>query len=145
MITDRQNQVSSAQALTTGTIVSTDTIDLGVARDVGAGERLKLVINVDTVFAGGTSVQPQIITSAAANLGSPTVLASMPALTLAQLTAGASFVFPMPETNPQGRGQRYLGVQYVIVGTFSTGAVTSSFVVDAQHTGKQYATAFTVA
>ena len=145
MITDRQNQVSTAQAVTTGTIVSTDTIDLGQARDIGAGEGLNLVMNVDTVFAGGTSVQPQIITSAAANLSSPTVLASMPALALAQLAAGQSFVFPVPPTNPQGRGQRYLGVQYVVVGTFSTGAVTTSFVKDVQHVGKQYATGIVVA
>lgn len=145
MITDRQNQVSSAQALTSGTIVSTDTIDLGQARDIGAGEMIFLHLNVDVVFAGGTSVQPQLITSAAANLSSPTVLGSLPALTLAQLTAGASFVFPIPETNPQGRGQRYLGVQYVIVGTFTTGAVTAAIVKDPQHTGKQYAVGFTVA
>lgn len=144
MITDKNVQVSTAQALTSGTIVSTDTIDLGVARDIGVGEELKIHINVDTVFAGGTSVQPQIITSAAANLSSPTVLASMPALTLAQLTAGARFVFPVVPTNPPGNGQRYLGVQYVIVGTFTTGNVTAAIIKDAQIAPKFYASGFSV-
>ncbi len=144
MIIDRQNQVSSAQALTSGTILSNDTIDLGMAFDVGAGDRMQVTINVNEAFASGTSVQPQVITSTAANLSSPTVLASLPALTLAQLTAGASFVFPIPETNPQGRGQRYLGVRYVLIGTFTSGAVTTAIVKDAQHTGKIYTGGYSV-
>lgn len=147
MITDRQHQVSAAQALTSGTIIATDAIDLGQARDVGAGEMMFLVINVDTTFTGGTSVQPQIITgtgvSTTINAGVQ-VLGSLPALTAAQLVAGALFVFPVPERNPQDRGARYLGVQYVMVGTFGAGALTASFVKGSQHINKQYTSGFVI-
>jgi len=147
MITDRQNQVSSAQALTTGTIVATDAIDLGVARDVGAGEPMYLVLTVDTAFSGGTSVTPQIITgtgvSTTINAGVQ-VLGSGPAIPTASLTQGAIFVLPVPPRTPQDRGARYLGVQYVMSGTYSSGAISASFVKDVQHLNKQYPGGFTV-
>ena len=45
MITDAFLRLSDAQALTT-TAVSTNTIDLGVARDVGAGEEIYVYFTV---------------------------------------------------------------------------------------------------
>lgn len=144
MILDRENTVSNGQALTTGTIVSTDTIDLSQARNIGAGEELHWHFNVGTAFSGGTSVQPQIITSANANLSSPTVVASGPAVPTAQLTAGASFSIPMPRNIPQGTGQRFLGIQYVIVGTYSAGTITASLVKDVQDRNLNYPSGFSV-
>lgn len=147
MITDRQNQVSSAQALTTGTIVSTDTIDLTVARDIGAGRELEWHISVDVAFATLTSVQPQVIISANANLSSPTVLMSGPVIPVAELILGARFVIPMPETPRVSGGggavQRYLGLQYVIVGT-GTGSLSAALVETAQEAPRFYPSGFSV-
>ena len=44
MILDAQNQFSSAQALT-ATADSTNVIDLGVAREIGVGEPMCVLIN----------------------------------------------------------------------------------------------------
>lgn len=129
MITDALLQMSVAQGsiTTAATYLSTNTIDLGVARDIGSGQSLFVLFSIDTAFASGTAVQFQIITSAAANLSSPTVLASTAAIPDATLVAGYSFVMPVPPV--VGSGQRYLGVQYVTTGTHTTGAVTAQIVI----------------
>ena len=132
MITDAYLQLDAANASirAANTYVSTNTIDLSQARDIGAGQPLRMLYNIDVAFAGGTSVQPQIITSANANLSTPTVIDSGPAPILtAALTLGAVFVRFIPEVNgnPLGSlGQRYLGVQYVSVGTFTVGSISLS-------------------
>ena len=149
MIIDRQNTVSSAQALTTGTIVSTDTIDLSVARDIGAGggESMEWAIGVDVAFATLTSVQPQVIISANANLSSPTILSVGPVIPVAEMVAGARFKIPMPNIPRQGvaagTAQRYLGLQYVIVGT-GTGSLTATLAETVQEGPRFYASGFSV-
>ena len=141
MITDAFLRLSDAQALTT-TAVSTNTIDLGVARDVGAGEEIYVYFTVHTALAGGTSVTFQVVTSAAANLGTPTVVGSTTAVPTASLVAGyktAVRVNPTVFTN----GQRYLGAQYTISGTYTSGAVTADIVLDIADQ-KLYASGFSV-
>lgn len=140
MITDALLQLSSAQALTTGTAVSTNTIDLGSARDIFKGEHLIVHFSVATAFAGVTSVQPQVITSASADLSSPTVIASGPIIPLASLVAGARFA--VEPININSNGQRYLGVQYAIVGT-GTGAITATVVHDVEDRAN-YASGFSI-
>ena len=87
MITDALLRVSENQALTT-TAVSTNTIDLSVARDVGEGTALYMNFAVTEALANGTSVKFEVISSAAANLGSPTVIGSTDAILTAALTLG---------------------------------------------------------
>lgn len=145
MYTDALLLLSSAQANIAGaaTYVSTNTIDLGVARDIGAGEGLYVLFNVETAFAGGTAVQFQIITSASADLSSSTVLSSTPAVVDATLVAGYTFVMPVPPV--VGNGQRYLGVQYVGTGIHSAGAISARVVLDAVAAPKYYAKGYTIA
>ena len=50
MIHDAQNLFSDAQAITAAA-ASTNIIDLGVARNIGVGENLFVVVTVDTTFA----------------------------------------------------------------------------------------------
>ncbi len=142
MITDALLRVSDAQAVTT-TAVSTNTIDLGSARDIGAGENLNVNFNVGTAFAGGTSTEFQVITSASADLSSPTVIGSSGAIATAGLTAGKRVAV---RVNPQinSNGQRYVGTRYVVVGTNSAGTVTADFVHGVQDQ-KSYASGFNVA
>lgn len=137
-ITDALLQLASAQgSITSSTVVSTNTIDKSVQRDLGDGEDLYAVFSIDTAFAGGTSLTLQVIESAAANLGTPTVIVSTGAIPLASLTAGAMFALKLP---PQvnSRGLRYLGAQYVPAGTFSAGAISATITKDLPTSGAVY-------
>jgi hypothetical protein len=142
MITDKLLRVSEDQALTT-TAVSTDTIDLSVARDIGEGQDLFMNFAVTTALAGGTSVKFEVITSAAANLGSPTVIGSTDAIVTASLVAGYNTAVRI---NPQiaSLGQRYLGARYTISGTYTSGKVTADVVMDIQDGRKFYPSGVTV-
>ena len=129
MITDAQNRpttVAQSIAMAAGTTVSTDSIDLLTAnRNVGRGFAMRMYCNVTVALAGGTSIQAQMITSASSNLSSPTVLASGAVIALANATAGAKLLdAPIP-----GTAQRYLGLQFVTLGTFTgAGAVQGGVV-----------------
>lgn len=142
MITDKLLRVSEDQALTT-TAVSTNTIDLSIARDIGEGQDLFMNFAVTTALAGGTSVKFEVISSAAANLGSPTVIGSSDAIVTADLVAGKNVAVRI---NPviASNGQRYLGARYTISGTYTSGAVTADVVTDIQDGKKFYASGFTV-
>lgn len=142
MITDKLLRVSEAQAVTV-TAVSTNTIDLNVARDMGEGTELFMYFAVPTSFAGGTSVKFEIITSASAALTSPTVIGSSDAILTAALVAGKSVAVAF---NPQiaSTGQRYIGARYTVVGTMSGGTVTADVVETVQDGKKFYASGFTV-
>jgi hypothetical protein len=126
MLMDAQNRPSFAQAITTGTQLSTDSIDLLSALDNPgrSGMPLRAIAVVTTAFTGGTSMKAQLIESDNANLSSPTVLAEGAVIVEASLTAGAKLIdVPMPDTS-----KRYLGFQYVTVGTHGAGAVTAGIV-----------------
>ena len=143
MITDSLLRVSEDQAVTS-TAVSTNTIDLGVARDVGEGTTLYMNFAVTEALANGTSVKFEVISSAAANLGTPTVIGSTDAILTAALTLGKNVVVRI---NPDiaGKGQRYLGARYTIAGTFNAGKVTADIVETIGDGRKYYASGFTVA
>lgn len=126
MLMDAQARPSLAQAVTTGTQVSTDSIDLLSASDNPgrAGVPLRAFAGVAVTLTGGTSIQAQLISSASSNLSSPTVLASGPVVVEASAVAGAVLMdVPVPDV-----AQRYLGFQYVTVGTHGAGAVTAGIV-----------------
>lgn len=149
MITDAFLQLSSAQAVT-ASAVSTNTIDLSQARDIGPGQQLYIAISVDTTVtaAGAGTVNFQVITSAAANLGTPTVIIQTDAIGKAALVAGARINLPIPhQTVQQGLalGQRYLGVQYTVgTGPLTAGAFSATGVIDYADVVKAYPAAFTV-
>lgn len=131
MITDAQNRPSFGQSLVgTGTIVSTDSIDLLTAnRNVGRSFAMRVVAVLPTALIGATSVQAQLITSASSNLSTPTVIASGLVVPVASATLGAKILdVPIP-----GTSQRYLGLQYVIVGTSSAGTVTAVVVSESDN------------
>jgi len=144
MITDKLLRVSTDQALTT-TAVSTDTIDLSVARDIGEGQDLYMNFAVTTALAGGTSVKFEVIQADNAALSSNVqVIGSSDAVLTAALVAGYNTAVRI---NPQvaSNGKRYLGARYTISGTYTAGAVTADIVTDIQDGKKFYASGFTVA
>lgn len=143
MITDKFLRVSDAQAVTV-TAVSTDTIDLSVARDMGEGRELFMNFAVGTVFAGGTSTNFEVIIADNAALSSNVVVVGASgAMATADLTAGK--LIPVG-INPQvaSLGKRYMGARYTVVGTNTTGTVTADIVMDIQDGRKSYPSGFTV-
>jgi len=127
MLIDRQNLVSSAQALTSGTITSTDAIDLGAANQ-NNGSDFDLFASIVTALAGGTSVQFVIQDSPDAS--SWTTQMTSRAYTTAELNAlGGS---PLRLGDLTHKCARYVRLQYVIVGTYTAGAVTAGLVQEPQ-------------
>ena len=143
MITDKLLRVSEDQAVTS-TAVSTNTVDLSVARDVGEGTALYMNFALTEAFANGTSITFQVITSANASLSSPDVIGSSDAIVTASLTLGKNIVVRI---NPDiaGKGKRYLGAKYVVSGTMNAGKVTADIVETIGDGQKYYASGFTVA
>jgi hypothetical protein len=126
MITDAQTKFSDAQAVTTGTQVSTNAYDMGVARDIGRGRNLRVYANVGTAFTAGTSLQTNVIESANSDLSSPSVIATGAVIAEASLTAGARLLdIVLPQTS-----KRYIGLQFVTVGTHTAGTVNGGIVMD---------------
>jgi len=142
MITDSLLRVSTDQAVTS-TAVSADKIDLSVARDIGEGTALYMNFALTEAFANGTSVTFEVITSANDSLGSPTVIGSSATIATAALTLGKNIVVRL---NPDiaGKGQRYLGARYTVVGTMNAGKVTADVVETIGDGQKYYASGFTV-
>jgi hypothetical protein len=150
MLTDAFLQLSTAQAVT-ATAVSTNTVDLGVARDIAPGRPLYAVFQIDTTFtaAGGATMNCQVISSAAANLGSPTVIGDSGPIPVAQLTAGRKLIavgIGPSVLNAAPNGQRFIGAQYTIgTGPMTAGAITAT-IVDTLPPGAQlYGSGFSVA
>lgn len=158
MITDAflKTEASRTDVRAAGTYVSGNTIDLSVARDIGAGTDLKAVWNVEVAYAGGTSIQFQQIISANANLSSAEVIDNGVIVPLANLILGAMVVRPVPEllggagssaTGYAGvgrTGQRYYGTQEVSLGTFSAGTHSCHLVYDVTNV-KHHAVGYTIA
>lgn len=100
-------------------VLSTNTVDMGIARDVGAGRELLGRFEVTVAGATGTSTEMQIIAADAANLtGNVTVIGTTGAIPVASLTVGARFACAV---NPRlaSKGQRYIGARYVSVGAMA--------------------------
>jgi hypothetical protein len=150
MITDALLQLSSAQAVTVSA-VSTNTIDLSQNRDLGPGGDLYAVFTVDetATAAGDATVNLQVISSAAADLSSPTVLSDSGAIAKTELTAGRkpiALCINSAILNAQPIGQRYLGVQYTVAtGPLTAGKFSATITDSDVSVGKHYASGFSVA
>lgn len=132
MYLDRQNLFSSAQAIT-ATAASTDLIDLGSTRDIGAGEPLEVIVAVDTAFtaAGAATLTIALQTDTSSGFGSAVTLATTSAIAVASLTVGAAVaVFKVP------RGVlRYLRLNYTVAtGPMTAGTVTAGLSIGRQDT-----------
>jgi hypothetical protein len=71
--------------------------------------------------AGAATVRFQIISSANADLSSPTIIEQSDAISKVSIVVGAQIVLPLPRSFINQIGQRYLGVQY----TVGTGPLTA--------------------
>jgi len=128
---DREMLFSKDQAVTTGTQVSTDKYDAGAAAfNINTNRELQVACFVTTTFASGTSLTVNLVESASADLSSPTVLASSGVVAEANLTAGTALLrTAVPRTS-----KRYLGFQFVTVGTHTAGTVFGGILRDVDDT-----------
>ena len=113
-------------------------------KDFGEGDPLFARVQVNTTaFAGGTSVEFQVIQADAANLtGNVTVVGTTGPILTAALVLGARFA---ARINPRlmNQGQRYLGLQAVNIGVMTAGSVFADIGKEvADH--KNYANGFAV-
>lgn len=116
----------TGQAITTGTITSTNVYDLQQVRDIGKGEEIEIPIEVLQTFTGGTSVTAQVVQADDAGITTNVnVIQATGPIPVAQLVAGARFYLAVPANDPNVN-RRYLAVQYVCVGTFTAGTVFAS-------------------
>lgn len=144
MIVDKNTQLmTSIAAIRAAATYVSDSLDLGVARNIGVGEELFVEWNVEVAFAGGTSVQAQLITSVNSDLSSPTVISSGPVDLEAALVVGFREKLPIPTTQLMGSGKRYFGIQFIGVGTHTAGTVSARIMNDSVDTAN-YASGFTV-
>ncbi len=119
------------------TTLVTDQIDLGTGggnpQDLGTGEPLYLTIVVTTAFSGGTSVEFELVSDAAAAIatdGSASEHVSSGAIPVAQLTAGKTIVLALPAGGGAQAYERYLGVLATTVGAVSAGSISAFLTKD---------------
>lgn len=133
---DNQTVMSDDQDVGSGgaaTVVCSKSIDLGApGTDINGGSPpndaglADLIVDARVsalAFAGGTSVQAQLVMSANADLSSNTVLESTAAIPTATLVIGYKFAL---SRIPSGVTKRYIGLQYVVVGAMSAGKIRAS-------------------
>lgn len=134
MILDGLLLFSSAQNLTTGTIVSTNVIDLANARDIGVGDNpaMKLAIYVTTAFATTDSGTLTIQAQGSTDNSSFSVYAESRAMAAAELAVGRK-LFPIdwPHRSSGDALPRYLRLAYVMGALhFTPGALSAFLVLD---------------
>lgn len=125
MYIDKLGLFSDAQALT-ASANGTNVVDFTLVtpkRQVGAGKQLWVLFSIGVAAdftTGDETYQFEIITSAAANLGSPVTLVSR-AVVATLLPAGALVAI----TVPQDGMLEFMGVHYTLAGTTPTVTVTA--------------------
>lgn len=144
MILDELLEFCDATALNTGAAgdyVIGDVVDLGVAgRDIGNGEPLEFVVQVDTTATSGgaATLAISLATDDNAAMASPTKIVTVPAVAVASLTAGTTLC---RLKLPAGTYERYIGVvQTTGTAAFTAGKV-NAFLTPAAANWKAYADA----
>jgi hypothetical protein len=114
------------------TATSTNTIDLGAARDLGNTANATVSCIVAATFVGGTSLQVAMQGSPD-NVNWQTLLTGA-AIPVAELEQGTQIAnFNVPDDAPVGSAPyRYLRLDYIVVGAMTAGAVTSDVVMQKQ-------------
>lgn len=145
-IHDNFGLLSNGQTVTT-TAVSTNSIDLSSndaakVRDAGRGRLVVVRFRMTEAFSGGTNMAMQVVISANSNLSSFTTLASTQYIVPGNLTLGAMFHLPIPSIPHSlisgANGLRYLGANYDVVGTMSTGKIEAVLTLDTASIPRSY-------
>jgi len=133
MYVDKYLTVMDSTALTADS-VSTNSVNLGSAKDLTYGKQLYLVTVIDTqlVSAGtDTSLNIQVVTDTTDTLATPTIQCQTGEIEEADLTANRAKIV-LPVVMPAGTEEQYLGARFEVgtEGDFTAGAITSFFTFD---------------
>lgn len=143
MIIDNTLVFSDSQAIT-ATARSTNIVDIGAAgtpvgmtnavrRDIGVATEIPILVTITEGFNNLTSLAFQLEVDDDPAFGSPRVVASGPAVTLASggLALGQKIQFPAEL--PEGTNERFIGLRYTVAGAAPTlGKVFASIVAGNQ-------------
>lgn len=129
MILDQQSLFSDAQAITVSANSSNVIESMGASVVPGAPvTSIGCFGQVNQAFAGGTSLQIQVVSADDAALTTNVVVhVQTQPLAPAALSQGA---LPLATRLPPQKIRRYLGLRYVVVGTMTAGAITAGLVED---------------
>jgi len=129
---------------TNTSVLSTNTYDLGVARDLGKGQALEVAIQVVTAASGGTSVQFQLIEADDAALTTNVqVIVQTDAIAVATLAAGVQVPLHYDRVDPYP-ARRYIGIRYQLVGAVAAGAYFANITTTIADKQVNYASGFAV-
>ena len=139
MILDERAEFCDATAINTGaagTYLVGDVMDLDVARDVGAGKTMWVVIQVTTAFTSGGSatVRWQLASDSVAAIaadGTESIHADTGFLTaVASCVAGFQWAIAIPPEMSEAF-ERFLGIQQVTgTAAFTAGAINAFLTID---------------
>lgn len=139
-IIDALLQLDPNPTAITVTAASTNTLDLLNQRDMGIGDMTggtpKVIVQIVTTFAGGTSIQAAFQTAPDNGSGAPgtwtNAILSDVVLT-ADLVAGNRLLeVDWPRPRPNAVVPRFVRLNYTVVGTYTSGQVTSAIVLTDQ-------------
>ena len=124
MYIDKQLEFSDGQSLT-ASAASTNVVDLGAAGDLGTGEPMAVVVQLDADIGGAdTTLDVKVQKDTVENFASAEDVIAGPQIG-AGAKAGRQVVLPIP---PGELDQRYARVYYTLGGT-SPSATVSAFLV----------------
>lgn len=149
MLRDAQLQFDSALALTAAA-KSTNTIDAGIARDLGTGKDLFVVVTINTTFTdSGTNAGTQVSLEGSLTGGSAfTTFVDAPLFTIPQAAAAGSGPY-YGRVNPgslnnQAGNVEFIRLSYAPLVANLTGGALSAFITDSIAAYTSYARGYTV-
>ena len=116
MYVDKNLLISDEQDLgdsqSPDTVLSSNSVDLGAAKDLSKGKQMYVVIIVDESFVGNTTVQFEVITDSVEALNStPTIHVSTALVSVSTLVASMAPII-LPVGNPLGVSEQFLGRRF---------------------------------
>ncbi len=155
MVLDKLLEFSDSQGAIAATAISTNVVDLGATptlRDLGVGEQVWFVVQVDVTGTGAGTLQISLVSGGDVALQTtPVTHYASPLFVGTDMVAGKDLVaIKLPSSGSLGATyiaspnyKRYLGVQYTIAST--VGAVKlSAFLVKDYQKNVSYPSGFTV-
>lgn len=130
MLMDKSLQLATAQAVT-GSAATTNYIDLGSARELGASPHQSILVTVDTAAtaAGAATVTFQLQCDSSSSFSAPVTVIQTDAIAKATLVPGYQLILPLPF----GLNKQYVRVNFsVATGPLTAGAFSVNVITGVQ-------------
>lgn len=143
MIVDKQNAFCEAQAVTAAA-GSTNTIDLGIARDPGTGEDLYIVVVVTTALTDGGSNTGTVVALEGDSTTSITPDGTRDLFTFAQAAAAGTVKYARLQPGGAPEQYQYLRLKFTPSGANLTGGAFSAYLTKDIQKALNYAKGYTI-